>query len=117
MTTPTRFKVTRYGYVNRAIPDEQFVEFVDAFAERVSRFDLIALADIKRFVNAASLPANEPFAAEIDAFWQAADRPALPVLLSQAFAQGYQQRSPFELNLGDFVGTILADPDSYPTRS
>jgi len=74
--------------------------------------------DIKQFVNAASLPANEPFAAEMDAFWQAADRPALPTLLSQAFAQGYQQRSPFELNLGDFVGTILADPDSsYPTRS
>jgi len=108
----------RYGYVNRAIPDEEFVEFVDAFAQRVSRFDLIALADIKQFVNAASLPANEPFAAEMDAFWQAADRPALPALLSQAFAQGYQQRSPFELNLGDFVGTILADPDSsYPTRS
>ena len=26
----------RYGYVNRAIPDEEFVAFVDAFAERVS---------------------------------------------------------------------------------
>jgi enoyl-CoA hydratase/carnithine racemase len=37
----------RYGYVNRAIPDAEFVQFVDAFAERVSRFDLLALADIK----------------------------------------------------------------------
>jgi len=46
----------RYGYVNRAVPDAQFVEFVNAFAERVSRFNLLALADIKRFVNAASLP-------------------------------------------------------------
>ena len=27
----------RYGYVNRAVPDAEFVEFVDAFAERVSR--------------------------------------------------------------------------------
>src|SRR5260370_34171907 len=50
----------RYGYVNRAIPDEQFVAFVDAFAQRVSRFDLLALADIRRFVNAATLPADEP---------------------------------------------------------
>jgi enoyl-CoA hydratase/carnithine racemase len=48
----------RYGYVNRAIPDAEFVEFVNAFAERVSRFDLLALADIKRFVNAVSLPAD-----------------------------------------------------------
>jgi hypothetical protein len=52
----------------------------------------------------------------MDAFWQAAGRSALPALLSQAFEQGYQQRSPVELNLGDFVGTIVADPDSYPTR-
>ena len=28
----------RYGYVNRAIADAQFVQFVDGFAERVSRF-------------------------------------------------------------------------------
>jgi enoyl-CoA hydratase/carnithine racemase len=32
----------RYGYVNRAVPDAEFVEFVNAFAERVSRFDLLA---------------------------------------------------------------------------
>src|SRR5260370_17656702 len=49
----------RYGYVNRAVPDAEFVEFVDAFAERVSRFDLLPLADITRFVNAPSLPADD----------------------------------------------------------
>jgi enoyl-CoA hydratase/carnithine racemase len=75
----------RYGYVNRAVPDEQFVAFVDAFAERVSRFDLLALADIKRFVNAATLPADEPLGAEIDAFWRAAQRPAFSALHSQGF--------------------------------
>ncbi len=106
----------RYGYVNRAIPDEQFVDFVDAFAQRVSRFDLLALADIKRFVNAATLPADESLGAEIDAFWKSAKRPAFPALHSQAFKAGYSQRGPVELNLGDFVGTILADPDSYSTR-
>jgi enoyl-CoA hydratase/carnithine racemase len=106
----------RYGYVNRAIPDERFIEFVDAFAQRVSRFDLLALADIKRFVNAATLPADEPLGAEIDAFWKASERPAFPALHSQAFEAGYGQRGPVELNLGDFVGTILADPNSYPTR-
>lgn len=95
----------RYGYVNRTIPDEQFVDFVDAFAQRVSRFDLLALADI-----------DEPLGAEIDAFWKAAKRPAFPALHRQAFKAGYSQRGPVELNLGDFVGTILADPDSYSTR-
>lgn len=106
----------RYGYVNRAIPDEHFVDFVEAFAQRVSRFDLLALADVKRFVNAATLPADEPLGAEIDAFWKAAKRPAFPALHNRAFNAGYSRRGPVELNLGDFVGTILADPDSYSTR-
>src|SRR6266446_6038136 len=52
-------RAERYGYVNRAVPDAEFVGFVNAFAERVSRFDLLALANIKRFVNAASLPAAD----------------------------------------------------------
>jgi enoyl-CoA hydratase/carnithine racemase len=33
----------RYGYVNRAVPDAEFAGFVNAFAERVSRFDLLEL--------------------------------------------------------------------------
>src|SRR5712691_11611665 len=41
----------RYGYVNRAIPDAAFDDFVDHFARRVATFDRRALADIKRFVN------------------------------------------------------------------
>jgi enoyl-CoA hydratase/carnithine racemase len=106
----------RYGYVNRAIPDAQFVDFVDAFAQRVSRFDLLALADIKRFVNAVTLPGDKALAAEIDAFWKAAKRPAFPALHSEAFKGGYSQRGGAELNLGDFVGTLVADPDSYSTR-
>uniref|UniRef100_UPI000A00E211 enoyl-CoA hydratase/isomerase family protein n=1 Tax=Mycobacterium avium TaxID=1764 RepID=UPI000A00E211 len=56
----------RYGYVNRAIPDAEFDAFVDAFAHRVSRFDLLALADIKRFVNNASLPADATLLSEMD---------------------------------------------------
>jgi hypothetical protein len=51
---------------------------VDAFAERVSRFDLLALADIKRFVNAASLPTDDALTAEMDAFAEAVARPRPP---------------------------------------
>jgi len=83
----------RYGYVNRAVPDAQFVEFVNAFAERVSRFNLLALADIKRFVNAASLPADDALTAEMDAFAQAVARPITPSIIEQALEQGFQQRS------------------------
>jgi enoyl-CoA hydratase/carnithine racemase len=46
----------RYGYVNRAVPDAEFVQFVDAFANRVSRFDLLALA----ISSASSTPRRSP---------------------------------------------------------
>jgi enoyl-CoA hydratase/carnithine racemase len=106
----------RYGYVNRAVPDAEFVQFVDAFANRVSRFDLLALADIKRFVNAASLPADEPLTAEMRAFAAAVARPATPSIIEQAFAEGFQQRSDLELNLGAYIGKVAAKPDTAPTR-
>ena len=94
----------RYGYVDRAIPDAEFESFVDRFARRVSTFDRQALADIKHFVNKVSLPAEEEFQPQIDAFWQAAARPVFQARHSRAFEDGYQQRSDVELRLGEYVG-------------
>ena len=100
----------RYGYVNRAIPDAEFEDFVDAFAERVSRFDRLALTDIKRFVNAASLPADGALTAEMDAFAAALGRPSTPALLEQAFEHGFQQRSDLERDLGAWVTNLATEP-------
>jgi hypothetical protein len=95
------------GYVNRAVPDAEFVEFVNAFAERVARFDLLALADIKRFVNAASLPADDALTAEMDAFAEAVTHPATRSIIERALGQGLQQRSYIELNLGAYIGNVV----------
>jgi enoyl-CoA hydratase/carnithine racemase len=97
----------RYGYVNRAVPDSEFVGFVNAFAERVSRFDLLALAAIKRLVNAASLPADAALTAEMDAFAEAVARPTTPTIIRQALGHGFQQRSDLELNLGAYAGKVV----------
>lgn len=51
----------RYGYVNRAIPDDEFNDFIDRFARRVAAFDRQGLMDIKQFVNKFSLPDDEEF--------------------------------------------------------
>ena len=106
----------RYGYVNRAVPDAEFEEFVNAFAERVSRFDLLALADIKRFVNAASLPADAQLTAEMDALIEAFGRPATPSILEHALQDGFQQHSQMELDLGAYINEVRADPGALPTR-
>jgi len=96
----------RYGYVNRAIPHDEFEDFVDRFARRVSTFDRQALADIKHFVNKVSLPADEGFPPQMDAFWKAVARPALQARASRAFEDGLQQRSDVELHLGEYVGHL-----------
>jgi enoyl-CoA hydratase/carnithine racemase len=58
----------RYGYVNRAIPDDEFDTFVDRFAGRVAAFDRQALMDIKHFVKRASLPADDEFPPQMAAW-------------------------------------------------
>ena len=78
-------------------------------SQRVSRFDLHALADIKRFINAASLPADAALTAEMDAFAEAVGRPATPSIIGQALKQGFQRRSDVELNLGAFVGKVVQE--------
>src|SRR6266403_1686489 len=74
----------RYGYVNRAIPDIEFKGFVDRFVRRVSAFDPQALRDIKHFINKVSLPADEEFPPQMDAFWRAVARPALQARAKKA---------------------------------
>jgi enoyl-CoA hydratase/carnithine racemase len=106
----------RYGYVNRTIPDAEFEQFVDAFAERVSRFDLLALADIKRFVNAASLPADGQLTSEMDALIEAFARPATPSILARAIRDGFQQHGQLELELGAYINEVRAEAGTLPTR-
>jgi len=97
----------RYGYVNRAIPDDEFEDFVSRFARRLSTFDRQGVTDIKHFVNRVSLPADEEFPPQMSAFWQAAARPAMQGRASKAFEDGLQQRSDVELRLGEYVGQLV----------
>jgi enoyl-CoA hydratase/carnithine racemase len=99
----------RYGYVNRAIPDSELDDFVTEFAERVSHFDPLGIADVKRFVNAASLPPDNAFPPQMKAFWEAVGRPTLPSLVGKAFQHGLQQHGEVELNLGAFIGKLTAN--------
>ena len=57
-----------YGYVNRALPDAELDDFVDALARRIASFDKEAIAGTKNLVNIASLPPDAEIAPEWDAF-------------------------------------------------
>jgi len=100
----------RYGYVNRAIADADFEQFVTDFATRVSAFDVRALQEIKQFVNAVSLPDDSEFPPQMDAFWNSVSRPETQDRAGQMFQMGLQQRGDAELNLGSQLEKIVVPP-------
>ncbi|MFF7889885.1 enoyl-CoA hydratase/isomerase family protein [Streptomyces sp. NPDC020794] len=100
----------RYGYVNRAVPDAEFREFVDEFAVRISRFDVRAIEEIKQYVNAVTLPPDNEFPPQMAAFWASVSRPETQDRAKQMFGLGLQEQGETELNLGAALERIVVPP-------
>jgi enoyl-CoA hydratase/carnithine racemase len=96
----------RYGYVNRALPDDDLDAFVDALALRIASFDKQAIAETKRLVDLNSLPADAEIAPEWDAFLAALARPAAQSRLRLLFERGFHQPGEVETRLGYHVGRL-----------
>jgi enoyl-CoA hydratase/carnithine racemase len=95
----------RYGWINRAIPDEELDTFVDKFARRIAFFDKDALTEAKRLVNRAShLPDDSQLVAAEAAFFRLLARPETQTHISKLMARGLQQQGDFELRLGHYLG-------------
>ena len=95
-----------YGYVNRALPDSELDEFVDALAVRIASFDRQAIAETKHLVDIASLPPD----AEIGPEWQACmasiARPAAQGRLKILMERGFHKPGDVENRLGYHVGQL-----------
>lgn len=96
----------RYGYVNRSFPDDELDDFVDALAGRIATFDRQALAETKRLVDVASLPADADIAPEWGAFLGALNRPAAQQRLERLMERGFHRPGDVETRLGHYVGQI-----------
>ena len=98
-----------YGYVNRALPDAELDDFVEALAVRISTFDKAAIAETKALVDVNSLPPDAEIAPEWDAFLAALARPAAQRRLKTLFERGFHQPGDVESRLGHHVGLLGAD--------
>jgi enoyl-CoA hydratase/carnithine racemase len=94
-----------YGYVNRALPDAELDEFVEALATRIAKFDKWAIANTKRLVN-TSLPPDIELAAGWDACIASLGRPAAQDGIKALMAQGFHKPGDVENRLGYYVGQI-----------
>jgi enoyl-CoA hydratase/carnithine racemase len=93
-----------YGYVNRSLPDAELDKFVDDLAARIASFDKWAIANTKRLVNAASLPADVEIAAGWDACMTSIARPAAKERIAALFERGFHKPGDAETRLGTYVG-------------
>ncbi|MEZ1317689.1 enoyl-CoA hydratase/isomerase family protein [Pseudomonas fluorescens] len=96
----------RYGYVNRAFPDAELDAFVDSTARRIARFDKQSISEIKRLVDASSLPPTEAIAAEWEGFIGSVKRPAAQQRIGQLMELGLQQNPDVEIRLAHHTGTL-----------
>jgi enoyl-CoA hydratase/carnithine racemase len=91
----------QYGYVNRSLPDAELDGFVDALAMRIAGFDKWAIANTKRLVNAASLPADVEIAEGWDACIKSIGRPDTQRRIKTLIDRGFQKPGKVESQLGD----------------
>jgi enoyl-CoA hydratase/carnithine racemase len=96
----------RYGYVNRSLPDAELDGFVEALAMRIASFDKEAIAETKRLVDVASLPADLEIRPEWDAFIASLERPASQNRIKALMARGFHRAGDVENRLGFHVGQL-----------
>jgi enoyl-CoA hydratase/carnithine racemase len=94
-----------YGYINRALPDDELDAYVDALATRIAGFDKWAIAQTKRLVN-TSLPPDVELGAGWDACIASLGRPAAQNGIRALTEKGFQQPGDVENRLGFHLGTL-----------
>jgi enoyl-CoA hydratase/carnithine racemase len=97
----------RYGYVNRAIPDDELDGFVDEIARRIASFDRRPIATAKDLVNQVSLPSVERLLAGRNAFTGALTWPETQRRIQALFQRGLQQEGDLENRFGSHLAMLL----------
>jgi len=97
-----------YGYVNRALPDADLDDYVDALANRIAEFDKWAIANTKRLVN-TSLPPDVELGAGWDACISSLGRPAAQNGIKSLMDSGFHKPGDVESRLGYYLGQITRD--------
>jgi enoyl-CoA hydratase/carnithine racemase len=106
----------RLGYVNRALPDDELDEFVNALAARIDSFDKWALANTKRLVNEASLPPDVEIRAGWDACMTSLTRGVVQERIKALLEDGFQTRGDLEDHLGLRLGELALSRASRDAR-
>jgi enoyl-CoA hydratase/carnithine racemase len=102
-------RAEQYGYVNRAIADDQLNDEVDTIAARLARFDHEAIARTKSHVDRVTLPPDSELPPATADFRELFARPAQQTQWSRLQELGLNTDSDLERSLGRRVVESLPD--------
>jgi enoyl-CoA hydratase/carnithine racemase len=102
-------RAERYGYVNRAIADDQLDDEIDRIASRLASFDHEALARTKSYVDEVTLPADGELPPALTDFFDMLGRPAQQAQFARLEELGLNVDSDLERSLGRRVVEGLPD--------
>jgi enoyl-CoA hydratase/carnithine racemase len=100
----------RYGWINRALPDDELEEFVERLARRIAGFPAAGQAAVKSRVNAIALASADDYRRDSDLFGEGVRAPEAQSRIQLAMKRGFQTRSA-EISLPQLLGG-LADHQS-----
>jgi len=110
----------RYGWVNRALDDDDLDSFVHALARRLASFDREALGGVKAQVNRFGTPTPSELRSSNDMFLSALAWPGQQSRRARVRSIGYGVPSDFELNFGrrlPELGRGMVDADTQPASN
>jgi enoyl-CoA hydratase/carnithine racemase len=93
----------QYGWINRALPDDELDAFVESFAGRIASFDKAALAEAKRLVNRRTLPQAEDLIETQERFLEAFAWPSLQERGARLRRRAAEVGPQFELRFGHYL--------------
>ena len=93
----------RYGWVNRALDDDDIDSFVDTLARRLASFDREALAAAKAQINRFGKPTATELQSSNDMIFPMLTWPSAQARRAKLRGIGYGVPSDFELNFGRYL--------------
>jgi enoyl-CoA hydratase/carnithine racemase len=111
----------RYGWVNRALNDDELDSFVDTLVRRLASFDREVLAAAKAQINRFGTPTATELQSSNDMIFPMLARPSAQARRPKLRGIGYGIPSDFELNFGRYLPSLGPadnhDTDPQPDRS
>ncbi|MFI9809464.1 enoyl-CoA hydratase/isomerase family protein [Streptomyces sp. NPDC052301] len=96
----------RIGVVNKTLPGEELIPYVERLAERIAGFPESAVRLAKRRINAAALPPKEDVQVDSGFFQILARDTSSTARIGALMQRGMQERSRTELDFGAALGEL-----------